>query len=111
MNEQMIEELLRETPAPIAPAGLKDDLIAGIRLRPMPARTAQHPQQGGWFARWLPTWSLAALALACVAVVGAQSYRLAELRRADENLRADIAKLPALREANKDAQRLRNENA
>jgi hypothetical protein len=110
MNDAMIEKLLRLAPAPMAAAGLREKLLADIRLD---ARATQPPAPtvpAFWLRRWLAPLSLAAWTMACVTVIGMQTRQLAALQNDNDKLRAVAADLPALREANAELQRLRLAN-
>lgn len=111
MNEQVIEQILRKAPAPKAPAGLEEWLVAGIRLEGPPGRRSDGLGVGSWWKRWAPTLFYGGLAATCLAVIGTQERRLESLRSANEALRAQSADLGALREANAEVARLRDANA
>ena len=111
MNDQSIENLLRKTPAPQAPADLLPRLVGDIRLPRSADGRAEGYAPRSFFRRWLPALSFSALMLASFVVIGIQASQLSELKRAMEPLRAQTQNLAALREANVAVQRLRNDNA
>jgi len=111
MNDQAVEKLLRKAPAPKAPADLAETLVAGIRLPRAEVRGTQWSTSPSFLKRWLPGACYAAFAATCLGVIGIQGYRLAELQRENETLRAHNQNLDELREANAEVKRLRNENA
>jgi hypothetical protein len=124
MNPEHIEEILRKTPSPKAPADLLRKLTAEIRL-PRPAaaesETAGWSRPTSWTRRWLPALSFAAIFLACVVVLAVQSNTLnslqqknAELRAANEQQRkkaADSASPSAGDATTGELERLRKDNA
>lgn len=111
MNDQLIENLLRNAPAPKAPVELREKLITGICLSGMETSQADLNPRPFWFKQWFPALSFAALLLTCVVVIGVQFNQVSQLRRENETLRVHNQNLPELREANAEVQRLRNENS
>ncbi len=108
MNPDRIEELLRKTPSPKAPADLMQKLTAGIRL-PRPAAVKESTNWSrppSWTRRWLPALSFAAIFLVCVAVIAVQTNIVAELQRQNGQLRASQQDLNALRAQNAEYQKL-----
>jgi hypothetical protein len=111
MNEQTMESILRKAPAPKAPAGLEEWLVAGIRLEAGARRQTGSLASTPWWKRWAPTLAYGGLAATCLAIIGTQERQLAKLQSANEALRAQCADLSALREANAEVERLRAANA
>ena len=68
MNLSDIENILHAAPSPTPPAGLKDRLIAQVRLgavrpaSPTPERTLG---PANWLRRWWPVLAPATVSLAC----------------------------------------------
>ncbi len=114
MNDDQIEKVLRQAPAPKAPAALEEKLKADIRLPQTTANAgAVQPDwrnRPSWSRRWLPALSFAAILLTCLVAVGMQGGLMSELKQQNTDLRAKTQNLNSLREANADLQRLRNEN-
>jgi len=111
MNEQVLESILRKAPAPKAPAGLEEWLIAGIRLEGANGRRRESLGGGSWWKRWAPALFYGGLAATCLAVIGTQERQLAKLRSANEALRVQSAGLTALRESNAEVEKLQTANA
>ena len=66
--EQEIENVLRAAPRPMPPAGLKERLIAQVRLpavQPASQPSASPLAPTGWLRRWWPVLAPAAVSLAC----------------------------------------------
>jgi hypothetical protein len=87
-SEQEIESLLRSTPKPNPPSGLKDRLIAQVPLtkaRPPSMSPAISHTSGGWLRRWWPALAPATVSLACAVVLTAQQM---EIRTLQDTLRA-----------------------
>jgi hypothetical protein len=99
MNDQQIEQLLRQAPAPQPPAGLKEQLKTGIRLTG--AALERVATGTPWWRRWFPALSFSVLLLGCLVTLAVQTSQLRDLRR--ENA--------ALRSANISAEELRRDNA
>jgi hypothetical protein len=94
-NEQEIERLLRNAPKPSPPAGLKDELLAGVSLTGAndSSRSATRSVgSGGWLRRWWPVLMPAAASLVCCVVLAFQQMEIRELR---ESIAALSAKLEA----------------
>jgi hypothetical protein len=111
MNDQTIENLLRKSPLPIAPADLADQIKAAIRLPQSFVESVEWSAPQSWFKRWLPAFSFALLLLSCVVVIGVQNTLLAKKQKANDLRRAQTADFDSLRQANAEVQRLLNENA
>ena len=92
MNPERIEELLRKSSPPKAPADLWQKLTAGIRL-PRPAAVGASEKNSwhrppSWTRRWLPALSFAGLFIACVVVLAVQTNTLNTLQQKNGELRA-----------------------
>lgn len=82
-NEQEIERLLRRAPKPSPPAGLKDELLAGVSLTGANASSraaSRSSDSGGWLRRWWPVLMPAAASLVCCVVLAFQRMEIRELR-------------------------------
>ena len=82
--EQELENVLRTAPKPVPPAGLREQLIAEVRLAP----ASLHPQpfasasSAGWLRRWWPVLVPASVSLACAAGFTMQQMEIRGLKRA-----------------------------
>ncbi|MGA2660311.1 MAG: hypothetical protein ABSH34_22670 [Verrucomicrobiota bacterium] len=87
--EQEMEDSLRRAPAPKAPAGLKDRLVAQVQLAPVRSR-AQAPARAlyprSWLGRWWPALAPAAVSLACAMVVAVQQMEIRDLKQTIQSL-------------------------
>jgi len=98
MNDQQIEQLLRQAPVPPPPPGLKEQLKTGIRL--------SAPQLRGVAAgvplwrRWFPALSFSVLLLGCLVAMAVQTSQLRDLRRENAVLRAANVSLEEQRREN-----------
>ena len=83
MNAPELENILRLAPRPAPPAGLKDQLIAQLRL-PAVQPATQTPvatlAPAGWLRRWWPVLAPATVSLACAVVLAAQQMEIRDLR-------------------------------
>ncbi len=98
MNDAQIESLLRRPPRPAAPAGLKAQLIADIRL----PKGGSGVRSGISFSapfwrRWFPALSFGALLLGCFVMVAWQTNQLLSLRRENHSLRIALPELGEMR--------------
>lgn len=113
MDEQKIETLLKKAPAPRAPGGLLDQLVADVRV---PRQTAPSTPRAEWSApasiwkRWLPAVSFALILLTCVVAIAVQTNVISELQKQNNDLRGSGQSLEDLRQQNADLQRFRNES-
>jgi hypothetical protein len=109
MNESDIENLLRKAPRPSPPAGLKEQLTAGINLPEASHRAASSEPVDAvpLWKRWFPALSFGLLLLGGLVVLGVQANQLLELRRENTALQADNANVGRLRADNTELQRLR----
>src|SRR5512138_3849342 len=89
MNEQIIENLLRNTPPVRTPSGLLKDLQSNIELTRAAATNHESRIASHDFRRWLPALGFALWFLGCIVMFGIQAGQIAELKRANE--RAQIA--------------------
>ena len=98
MNDAQIESLLRRPPRPAAPAGLKAQLLADIRL-PKGAAGARSgiSLSAPFWRRWFPALSFGALLLGCFIMVAWQTSQWLSLRRENHTLRVALPDLEELR--------------
>jgi hypothetical protein len=92
--EHEIENVLRAAPKPSPPAGLKEQLIAQVRLtavRPAPDSPKSTPAPAGWLRRWWPALVPASVSLACAAGLTMQQIEIRDLRQAIQDLSRDSA--------------------
>ncbi|MFN0066868.1 MAG: hypothetical protein ACKVYV_04440 [Limisphaerales bacterium] len=94
LPDEPLEKLLRAAPTPPPPPGLRSALEREIprTASAVPGRAVVRP---GWWGQWWPVLAAACVAVGCFVVAGVQSARLAELRRAVEQLRAQPAGVAA----------------
>jgi hypothetical protein len=88
LNEQQIENTLRNAPRPAPAAGLKKQLIAQIRMpgdTTAPARVAATLGFSGWLRRWWPALAPAGLSLACGVVMAVQRAEMRDLKNSLQN--------------------------
>ncbi len=82
LSDSEIENLLRNPPRHSPPPGLKEKLIADIRMQTMEApaefRTSTVAPVG-WLKRWWPIFAPAGISLACAATLVVQQQRIQEL--------------------------------
>ena len=98
MNDAQIESLLRRPPRPAAPAGLKAQLLADIRLPKSGAGArAGISLATPFWRRWFPALSFGALLLGCFIMVAWQTNQLLSLRRENHSLRVVLPDLEELR--------------
>ena len=94
MNTPQIEDILRLAPKPAPPAGLKDRLIAQLRL-PAARPASQTPvtvlAPASWLRRWWPVLAPAAVSLACAAALTVQQMEIRDLKQASQALSRDLA--------------------
>ena len=107
MNETRMEELLRNPPRVVVPAGLGERLKAQIRLPSEVTNEASWLDSGSWLRRWLPAMAVAAFFLGCFMVAGVQSSMISGLQRDNAGLRAKAQNLDQLRATNADLERLK----
>jgi len=92
MNTVEIENLLRMAPKPAPPAGLKERLIAQVRLpaiSPAVQATVRPLAGGSWLRRWWPVLVPATASLACAVGLSLQQMEIRSLRQAIEGLSHD----------------------
>ena len=98
MNDAQIESLLRRPPRPAAPADLKAQLVADIRLPKLAAGARSGISLSAPFwRRWFPALSFGALLLGCFVMVAWQTSQWLSLRRENQTLRAALPDLEELR--------------
>ena len=89
ITEQEIEDSLRRAPAPKAPAGLKDLLVAQVRLAPVRSKAAVSARDlypRSWLGRWWPALAPTAISLACAMVVTVQQLEIRDLKQTIQSL-------------------------
>jgi len=99
MNFDEIEKRLRTSPQPKPPAGLKQRLVAGIRLTAATDKSVFATGQsgiGGWWRRWWPALAPAGISLACTVVMVVQQMEARELRRGNQTFKHQIAEAQAI---------------
>jgi len=87
--EQEIENLLRAAPKPAPPTGLKERLIALVRLpagRPASPTFEAATAPASWLHRWWPVLAPATVSLACAVGLTMQQMEIRDLRQAIEEL-------------------------
>ena len=92
--EQEIENVLRAVPKPTPPAGLKERLIAQVRLpavQPASQPSASPLAPAGWLRRWWPVLAPAAVSLACAVGLTLQQMEIRGLKQAIQDLSRDSA--------------------
>ena len=92
--EHEIENALRTAPKPAPPSGLKEQLIAQVRLtavRPASDLQAGTPAPTGWLRRWWPVLAPAAVSLACAVGLATQQMEIRDLKRSIQDLSRDPA--------------------
>jgi hypothetical protein len=107
MNETEIETCLRKAPRVPAPNGLRGRLVADIRLPQSVNDLAGPVDLKPLWKRWLPALSFAVLFLGCLIGLAVQTSQILELRRQNEALAVDAARLEQLRSENAELLRLR----
>ena len=94
MNLSDIENILHAAPSPTPPAGLKDRLIAQVRLgavrpaSPTPERTLG---PANWLRRWWPVLAPATVSLACAVGLAMQQMEIRHLKQTIQGLSRDAA--------------------
>jgi hypothetical protein len=88
--EQQIERVLRAAPRPAPPAGLKERLIAEVRL-PATETPASLQTPASWLRRWWPFLVPASVSLACAVTLTMQQMEIRNLRQAIQDLARDSA--------------------
>ena len=97
--EQEIENVLRAAPRPMPPAGLKERLIAQVRLpavQPASQPSASPLAPTGWLRRWWPVLAPAAVSLACAVGLTLQQMEIRDLKQAIQDLSRDSAAKPSV---------------
>lgn len=87
--EQELENTLRTAPRPIPPVGLRERLLAQVRLpagRPAAQKPASPLAPAGWLRRWWPVLVPATVSLACAVGLTVQQAEIRELRQAIQDL-------------------------
>ncbi|MGO8927396.1 MAG: hypothetical protein ACLQU3_10970 [Limisphaerales bacterium] len=89
-TEHEIENVLRAAPNPAPPAGLKERLIAQVRLAP-PQTLPSPLAPAGWLRRWWPALIPAAASLACAVGLTVQQMEIQGLKQVIQDLSRDSA--------------------
>jgi hypothetical protein len=87
-NEQEIESLLRQSPRPRPPTGLKAKLLSQVqpsRKRAEQKETDMSMSQS-WLRRWWPVFAPATVSLMCVVVMAVQHAEISGLKRSLQTL-------------------------
>jgi len=90
--EHEIENVLRAVPKPAPPTGLKEQLIAQVRLtvsRPASGSPESTPAPTGWLRRWWPVLAPAAVSLACAVGLTMQQVQIHDLKQTIQDLSRD----------------------
>jgi hypothetical protein len=88
--EQQIERVLRAAPRPAPPAGLKEQLIAEVRL-PATETPSSLQTPGSWLRRWWPVLVPASVSFACAVTLTMQQMEIRDLKQAIQRLARDFA--------------------
>ena len=92
--EQELENVLRAAPRLTPPAGLKERLLAQVRLtavRPASETQAGSLAPAGWLSRWWPVLAPAAVSLACAVGLTVQQSEIRALKQSIQDLSRDAA--------------------
>jgi hypothetical protein len=84
MNTSEIENVLRNAPRPVPPAGLKERLDAAVPAGSRGSGVSTPKVErgpGSWLARWWPALGPTAVSLACAAAMVIQQQEIRELRK------------------------------
>jgi hypothetical protein len=104
-QQQEIESVLRAAPKPAPPPGLKEQLIAQVRLAsasPHAQPSSLNPQRrpsastASWLRRWWPVLVPASVSLACVTGLTLQQVEIHGLKRAIQDLPRTPVPAPAV---------------
>ena len=90
MNTPDIENILRLAPRPAPPAGLKDRLVAQVRLSTSPT-PASPLAPAGWLRRWWPLLAPATVSFACAIGLTLQQMEIRDLKQTIQSLPHDSA--------------------
>jgi hypothetical protein len=97
--EQELENVLRAASSPTPPAGLKERLLAQVRL-PATQRTAPTATiplgATAWLRRWWPVLAPTAVSVACAVGLGVQQAEIRNLKQAIQDLSSGPAKTGAV---------------
>jgi hypothetical protein len=107
MNDTQIESLLRQAPRPPTPTGLKQQLLADIRLPKSQSNSVGVVEATPFWRRLFPAFAVGLLFLGCLIVLGVQTSQLRDLHRENEALQASTANLEELRQDNAELQQLK----
>ena len=95
-SEEEIEDILRAAPKPKAPATLRTQLAAQIRLAGTskdPAPTTWDSGFAGWLHRWWPVLVPASVSVVCMAAIVSQELRISALHQRNLELADQRASL------------------
>ena len=79
MNDERIEQLLRQGAAIKTPDGLLGRLKQDIRPPRMEMGRTDWTPAPSWFKRWMPALSFAVILLGCLVAIGVQTSMLRDL--------------------------------
>lgn len=100
MNDERIENLLRQAPRPSPPPRLKErlekDVPLGRSAKPTDVSRSRH--SGNWLRQWFPALSFGALLLGCLIVLGVETSKFLSLRQERDRLAAAAANVEQLRD-------------
>src|SRR5262245_31267338 len=85
-NEHEIENLLRSSPQPKPPEGLKERLIMQASASAAPRPSILAHAGDSWFRRWWPALAPAGLSLACADVMAVQQMEMRGLKSSIQTL-------------------------
>ena len=91
--------MLRAAPRPTPPAGLKEQLIAQVRLaavQPAAQTSASPLAPAGWLRRWWPVLAPATVSLACAVGLTIQQMEIRDLKQAIQEFSREPAAKPSV---------------
>ncbi len=94
MNLSDIENILHAAPRPTPPAGLKERLIAQVRLatvRPASPTSEEVLAPASWLRRWWPVLAPATVSLACAVGLTMQQMEIRHLKQTIQGLSREAA--------------------
>ena len=98
MNDPQIETLLKRAPQPQPPADLLENLQREITLPKAAYRNGDRPNLlQSSLRRWLPTFAFGLIIMSCLVIAGMQANVAAQLKKQNEELRANTPDLEQLR--------------
>lgn len=111
MNDQEIEQVLRQAPQPQPPAGLEQTLHKDIPRAFKASPRLASPTHVPFWRQWFPALSFGLLLFGCFVALGVQTIQTLSLKQRREELRVAAAELPRLREENRQLQSRQQEAA